>query len=204
MNKLGRPVRLGLISAASPREFEQRLRRRFSLGSASADLSAQSVLREVEARCAHWTAFSVDVGDGLLDGERYQLALRWLLNAGVDAVVCTCPLRDTELRIVGANQQARRLGVPVVVADADSHIDAADWAQGVVLARADHTLADGEAVWQADPDICRVGGVATDSARAAGVVAGVAVAELADALPPAELLDALRAWTLLPPSRLAS
>lgn len=204
-SKLGRPVRLGLISAGEPVEFAASLRRRHALSdSLVTDESAGIVLRAVAAQTELWTAFSVSVGEGVLDAERYRLALLWLLDAGVDVVVCTCPLQDSELRIQGVNQQARRLGVSIIVADSAAHIDRSDWDHGVVMAASDHSLASDEAIWEVGPERCRVGGSTRCNAAAAGVVAGVAVAELADSLPRTELLDSLRAWTMLPPSRLAS
>lgn len=207
LRELGRPVRVGLISAGEPVEYADHLRRSSILSETSVpaiDAAAAAVLQAVDTRAEHWIGFNVCVGTDVLDGARYLAGLRWLLDAGVDAIVCTCPVLDSELRVVGANQQARTLGVPVIVAESDGHIDQGKWEHGVIMACADHSLSSDEAVWDVEPERCRVGGARLSNAAAAGVVAGVAVAELARSLPRGELLDSLRAWTLSPPSRLAS
>lgn len=207
VRKLERPVRLGLISAGKPEGYVDHVRRSCVLSSElqnSTDHAAISVLRVVDSSTQNWIAFNVCVGADILDGERYLYAVRWLLDAGVDALVCTSPVQDEELRVVCANQQARTLGVPVIVADSDRHIDKAGWEQGVIMATADQTLDSDEAVWNVGPERCRVGGPLRDNASAAGVVASVALAEVAKSLPRTELLDSLRAWALVPSSRLAS
>lgn len=207
VSKLGRPVRLGLISASEPKGYVDHVRRSCVLScepQGSTDHTAGSVLRAVDSRTQNWIAFNVCVGVDVLEGERYLYAVRWLLDAGVDAIVCTSPLQDEELRAVCANQQARTLGVPVIVADSERHVNRAGWEQGVIMAAADQTLDGDEAVWNVDPERCRVGGSLRDNATAAGVVASVALAEVARSLPRTELLNSLRAWALMPSSRLAS
>ena len=207
VSKLGRPVRLGLISAGVPEGYVDHVRRSCVLSSEQQELTdsaAGSVLRAVDTRTQNWIAFNVCVGVDVLEGERYLYAVRWLLDAGVDAIVCTSPLQDEELRAVCANQQARTLGVPVIMADSEWHVDKAGWEQGVIMATADQALDSDEAVWNVDPERCRVGGSLRDSATAAGVVASVALSEVAKSLPRTELLDSLRAWALMPASRLAS
>ena len=207
VSKLGRPVRLGLISVGKPEGYVDHVRRSCVLSSEPKgliDLDAGSVLHAIKSRTQNWIAFNVCVGSDVLDGERYLYAVRWLLDAGVDAIVCTTPVQDEELRAVCANQHARTLGVPVILADSERHVDKAGWEQGVIMAAADQTLDSDEAVWNVDPERCRVGGSSRDNASAAGVVASVALAEVARSLPRAELLDSLRAWALMPSPRLAS
>lgn len=205
-SKLGRPVRLGLISSGVPAEYSAHVRRSNVLSSqsrAAVDTEASEALCAVDKRAEQWIAFNVCVGEGVLSGERYLQAVRWLLDAGVDAILCLCPLQDEELRVVGANRHARRLGIPLIVADSPEHVAREDWAHEIVVATADSNLSSGEAVWATEPERCRIGGQ-DRHAVAAGVVAGVAMAELERALPRVELMDSLRAWTLLPESRLAS
>lgn len=207
VSKLGRPVRLGLISAGEPVEYAEHVRRSCALSTGpqvATDRAASSVLCAVDTRNQNWIAFNVNVGADLLEGERYLYAVRWLLDAGVDAIVCTSPVQDEELRIVRANQHARTLGVPVIMADSEYHIDKPGWEEGVIMATADQNLTRDEAVWDVEPERCRVGGRRQDSASAAGVVASVVVAEVARSLPRTELLDSLRAWALMPTPRLAS
>lgn len=207
VSKLGRPVRLGLISVGEPEGYVDHVRRSCVLSGeaqSTTDHAAGSVLRAVDSRTQNWIAFNVCVGADVLDGERYLYAVRWLLDAGVDAIVCTSPVQDEELRAVCANQHARTLGVPVIMADSERHVDRAGWEQGVIMAAADQALDSDEAVWNVDPERCRVGGSLRDNATAAGVVASVALAEAAKSLPRTELLDSLRAWALMPASRLAS
>ena len=204
-SKLGRPVRLGLISAGMPEGFDPQVRRTHSLAPlkvASIDSNATIALEAVNVRAQDWTVFVVCVGEDLLEGDRYFLAARWLLDAGVDAILCLSALKEQEMRISGANQHARRLGIPLIVAESTEHTSRDAWASDVVLASADPALASDEAVWATAPERCRVGG--RSHASAAGVVAGVAMSELGHALPRGELMDSLRAWTLLPESRLAS
>lgn len=197
-NKLGRPVRLGLISAGLPSPADARIRRAHSLENiniSSSDRAAESVLDAVSERAQQWVAFSVCVGGEVLTGLRYLRALRWLLDAGVDVVVCVSPVREEELHVFGAHQRARSLGVPVIVADSPAHINKAAWAKDVVVAGADQTIDIGQAIWESDPERCRIG-MAGGHACAAGMLAGVAVANLEQAIPRLELLDSLRVWAL--------
>lgn len=206
VSKLGRSIRLGLISAGAPEGYDERLRRSFSLGpniTHTADQAASSVLRAIDTQTQNWGVFNVQVGSERLSGGRYLQAVRWLLNSGVDTIVCVCPLQDEEMHVIGANQHARILGIPVIVSDSADHVDKPSWAKDVVMAAADRTLPHNEAVWDVEPERCRVGGAERNNASAAGVVAGVAMSKLERALPITEVLDSLRTWALLPGAQLA-
>ncbi len=205
---LGRPVRLGLISSGMPASYQDRMRRASAVEIdqhtiCEADQAANSALQAVDLQTSDWIGFNALVGDSVLTGERYYQAVRWLLDTGVDTILCTCPLQDQEMHIVGINKRARALGIAVIVADSTEHVGTADWADDAVIVGSEPNLAANEAVWDVDPERCRVGGRLTN-ASAAGVVAGVALAELERALPRGELMDSLRAWALQIPSRLAS
>lgn len=206
-NKLGRPIRLGLISAGVPAAFDGYLRRVCSLAeniSISEDSAARSAMKAVCERTQNMIAFNVRVGSGVLLGEHYKAAVRWLLDAGVDTIVCTAPLQDQEMNIVGTHQRAKLMGIPIIVAESDEHVDTLSWSRDVIMASADGALAADEAAWEVSPERCRIGGLGGDNAAATGVVAGVAMAELERSLPRTELLDSLRAWTVLGESRMAS
>ncbi len=206
-NSLGRPVRLGLISAGVPSAHEEYLRRACSLGEnvkSAPDDVASSALAPVIDRTRNLIAFNVCVGGEMLTGPHYSAAVRWLLDAGVDAIVCTKALKDEEMQIVGAHQRAKLMGIPVIVADSSAHRESSKWSQDIIMALADNALASDEAVWEINPEVCRIGGVGHSNASAAGILAGVAMAELERSLPRTELLDSLREWTLASEPRLAS